>query len=263
MPTSADLLEVRELTVRYGGVEAVTCASLSVRAGEMVAVLGANGAGKTTTLRAISGLVPSAAGEILLDGHRINGRRPDQVTRAGIVHVPEGRHVVEPLTVQENLLLAGHAAHRRPKAQLSEGLAEVYALFPRLQERRSQASGLLSGGEQQMLAIGRGLMANPAVLLLDEPSMGLAPIMISEIYDVLRQRRGTLADTAILLAEQSTRTPLEIADRACILSRGQVTFFGPASSVTDKMTRAAYLGTGTRGIQGTAQPRSSGNQRER
>ena len=244
MPTSADLLEIREVTVRYGGVEALTSASLSVRGGEVVALLGANGAGKSTLLCSISGLVPTAAGTVTLHGRKLTGLRPDLVTRAGVAHVPEGRRVVAPLTVEENLLLAGTAARRRARDQIAQGLDEVYALFPRLRERRSQPSGLLSGGEQQMLAIGRGLMASPQVLLLDEPSMGLAPIMIQEIYAALRARTGTLASTGILLAEQSTSIPLEIADRACILSRGRVVFFGPSAEVSHDMAFDAYLGGG-------------------
>lgn len=242
MPTSAGLLEVRDLTVRYGGVEAVTAASLAVNSGEVVALLGANGAGKSTLLNCIGGLVRAAAGSVTLQGRELTRLRPDVITRGGVAHVPEGRRVVAPLTVEENLLLAGTAAHRRTRVQVGEGLEEVYDLFPRLRERRTQASGLLSGGEQQMLAIGRGLMASPVVLLLDEPSMGLAPIMIQEIYTALRARSGTLASTAILLAEQSTSIPLEIADRACMLARGRVTFFGPAAGVSQDMTFDAYLG---------------------
>ena len=244
MPTSAGLLEVHGLTVRYGGVEAVTEATLDVTAGEVVALLGANGAGKSTLLSCISGMVRAAEGSVTLDGRKLTGMRSDQVTRLGVAHVPEGRRVVAPLSVEENLLLTGAAAHRRSRAEVVEGVEEVYELFPKLRERRTQASGLLSGGEQQMLAIGRGLMARPVVLLLDEPSMGLAPIMIQEIYAALRRRTGTLSATAILLAEQSTSLPLEIADRACMLSRGRITFFGPPSEITEEMTFDAYLGGG-------------------
>ena len=238
-------MHVHELTVRYGGIEAVTQATFTVRAGEVVALLGANGAGKTSLLRTISGLVPAASGTISLRDRRLDGLRPDVITRAGVAHVPEGRRVVAPLDVEENLELAGRAARRRNSTEVAGAVEEVYALFPRLRERRRQASGLLSGGEQQMLAIGRGLMARPDVLILDEPSMGLAPIVIQEIYESLHQRAGVLSETAILLAEQTTSIALSLADRACVLSRGRVVFFGQASEVSEDITVDAYLGSGT------------------
>lgn len=243
MPTSGDLLQVRDVTVRYGGVEALSEVSLSVRPGEVVALLGANGAGKTSLLRSISGLVPIHSGAVVFQGAEIHGRRADIVTRRGVAHVPEGRRVVAPLTVEENLLLAGRAARRSTRKQLTESLEDIYLLFPRLRERRLQPSGLMSGGEQQMLAIGRGFMARPDLLVLDEPSMGLAPIVIQEIYRALSRRGGAMAATAILLAEQSTAIALSLAERACVLSRGRVVFFGPAADVDADMTVDAYLGS--------------------
>jgi branched-chain amino acid transport system ATP-binding protein len=244
MPTSDAGLVVDSLVARYGQVVALTGVSLAVRPGEIVAVLGPNGAGKSTLLRSISGLVRPAAGRILLEGQDITGKRPHAITRAGVAHVPEGRRVVAPLSVDDNLLLAAGAAGRRARDDVGPALDEVYDLFPRLAERRRQTSGLLSGGEQQMLAIGRGLVANPSVLLLDEPSMGLAPIAIEEIYELLAHRTGPLSKVAILLAEQTAAVALDVADRAVVLSLGAVSIEGATAELrNDPRLMAAYFGT--------------------
>lgn len=237
----AQALVVDDVTITYGHVEAVTGVSLQVASGETLALLGPNGAGKTTLLRSISGQVPVHSGSISLGPGAITGLRPDKITRLGVAHVPEGRQVLAPLTVEENLMLAALASRRCPKRELAGALDEVYALFPRLGDRRGQQSGLMSGGEQQMLAIGRALISRPEVLLFDEPSMGLAPIMVDVIYEFLANSKDSFASTALLLAEQS-RIALEVSDRACILSKGRVVFTGPASDVSHDLTVGAYLG---------------------
>lgn len=241
MRTSDALLDVRDVTVRYGQVEAVSSLSLQVAAGEVVSLLGANGAGKSSLFRALSGLVGLASGTVMLDGRELPLRRAHAVTRAGLVHVPEGRRVIAALNVEENLLVAASGSRRGGK-DVDGALEEVFALFPKLRDRRAQPSGLMSGGEQQMLAIARGLMARPRVLLLDEPSMGLAPIVITEIFETLRNRAGTIADVAILLSEQSSSLALEISDYAYVLSRGNLVFEGSAREVTSDVTMSAYLG---------------------
>jgi branched-chain amino acid transport system ATP-binding protein len=244
MPTSASALTIDSLSVRYGPITAVSEVTLEVHAGEIVALLGANGAGKSSLLRAVSGLVRPASGTVRLGDVELNRRKPHQITRAGVIHVPEGRRVISPLSVEENLKVAALASGRRLAAEVPSGLDEVYALFPRLMERRLQTSGLLSGGEQQMLAIGRALMAKPAILLLDEPSMGLAPIVIDEIYGLLKLRSGASAEAGILLAEQSAATALTVADRALLFARGSVTFEGtPAALLADKALVSSYFGS--------------------
>jgi branched-chain amino acid transport system ATP-binding protein len=242
MRTSDALLDVRDVTVRYGHVEAVNKLSLQVATGEVVSLLGANGAGKSSLFRALSGLVGLASGSVLLEGRELPLTRAHAVTRAGLVHVPEGRRVIASLSVEENLMVAASGSRRRRGKDVASALDEVYALFPKLYERRAQPSGLMSGGEQQMLAIARGLMARPLVLLLDEPSMGLAPIVITEIFESLRHRAGTIADVAILLSEQSSSLALEISDYAYVLSRGNLVFEGSARDVTADVTMSAYLG---------------------
>jgi branched-chain amino acid transport system ATP-binding protein len=243
MPTSAGALVVENLHVRYGPINALSDVSLEVEPGSVVAVLGANGAGKSTLLRALSGLVTAASGSIRLQGEPVQGRKPFEITQRGMAHVPEGRRVVAPLSVEDNLVLAAKAAHRRDQASVTAALDEVYSLFPRLRERRQQTSGLLSGGEQQMLAIGRGLMARPVILMLDEPSMGLAPIVIEEIYELLRNRRGTLSEVGILLAEQSIAMALSVAERTYVLSQGHVIFEGTPEEVgNNRSVLDAYFG---------------------
>jgi branched-chain amino acid transport system ATP-binding protein len=251
MRTSDALLDVRGATVRYGHVEAVNDLSLQVSPGEVVSLLGANGAGKSSLFRALSGLVGLASGSVLLDGRELPLGRAHAVTRAGLVHVPEGRRVIAALDVEENLLVAASGSRRRSGEDVAQALEEVYALFPKLLERRHQPSGLMSGGEQQMLAIARGLMARPRVLLLDEPSMGLAPIVISEIFETLKNRAGTIADVAILLAEQSSSLALQISDYAYVMSRGNLVFEGSASEVTADVTMSAYLGAQAGATQAT------------
>jgi branched-chain amino acid transport system ATP-binding protein len=244
--TSDAGLVVESVVTRYGPVTAVDGVTLEVRPGEIVAVLGPNGAGKSTLLRTISGLVRPVSGAIWVDRCELTGKPPHITTRAGVAHVPEGRRVVAPLSVEDNLRLAANAAHRSSKKDVSSALADVYQLFPRLGERKKQASGLLSGGEQQMLAIGRAVVARPSVLLLDEPSMGLAPIVIEEIFELLRNRIGPLAEVAILLAEQSAAVALDVADRAAVLTLGRVAMQGSADELRrDARLLAAYLGSGS------------------
>jgi len=238
-PTPA--LVIEGLSVAYGHVRAVTGFSLSVNSGEVVALLGPNGAGKTTTLRAVSGLLAAQQGRVMLCGQSLSSRRPDQIARAGLLQVPEGRQVVAPLTVLENLQLAGLASRRCPPAELKEGIDRIFSLFPNIARRRDVASGLLSGGEQQMLAIGRALIARPVALLLDEPSMGLSPLLTEAIYLFLARRAEVFGSVAVILAEQS-RIALTVADRVCVLSKGQVVFTGLASEVTQDLMIHAYLG---------------------
>lgn len=241
MHTSEALLTLDAVTVRYKAVEAVTDVSLTVEPGEIVAVLGANGAGKSTLLRSISGLIRPAGGTIHLDGRRIDRMRSHRIAHLGIAHVPEGRRVIAPLTVQQNLELAARASTRCSARDVQAQLDEVFTTFPRLLERCDQPSGLMSGGEQQMLAIGRAIMARPDVLLLDEPSMGLAPIVIGEIYELLRERRGTLSSSGILLAEQSAALAVSVADRCHVLSRGRTRFEGRADALDEDLMVSAYL----------------------
>jgi len=210
---------------------------LSIRAGELVALVGANGAGKSTLLRALSGVQP-ASGRIAFDGQDIAGWQPERRVALGIVQVPEGRQVFGPLSVDDNLRLG---AYRRGRAQSAQSLERVYALFPALAERRRHAAGTLSGGQQQMLAIGRALMAKPRLLLLDEPSMGLAPRLVAEIFACVRALRA--ADTALLLVEQNARAALAIADRGYVLETGRIVLAGTgAQLLADEAIRAAYLG---------------------
>ncbi|MCW2756976.1 MAG: amino acid transporter ATPase [Nocardioidaceae bacterium] len=236
-------LEVEDVTVQYGGIRALTGVSLNVAAGEVVALLGANGAGKSSLLRAITGQERKATGAVRLAGTEITRFTPHAVAHAGIAHVPEGRAILMPMSVEENLLVAIHAPRRNTPREAAEALEESYALFPRLKERRRQVSGLLSGGEQQMLAIARGLAMNPLVLLLDEPSMGLAPVVIDEVYAVLKNRQGRLRDVGILLAEQSANLALAVSARAYVLSRGECVFSGPVDQLDADVTVQAYLGS--------------------
>jgi branched-chain amino acid transport system ATP-binding protein len=232
------MLEVEHLEVRYGGVRALRLVGLTVSAGEIVALLGANGAGKTTTLRAISGLVSPSAGRITFDGQRIDRLPPEEVVRRGIAHVPEGRQVFPELSVEENLLIGAYARRSGIKSQL----AALYARFPILKERRAQPGGNLSGGEQQMLAIARALMGAPRLVLLDEPSMGLAPRTVQQVFDLLRSL-NTQDGTALLLVEQNARMALGLASRAYLLETGSVVLSGSAEEVrTSPALASSYLG---------------------
>ncbi|NLG67949.1 MAG: ABC transporter ATP-binding protein [Firmicutes bacterium] len=233
------MLEVHDLTVRYGNIEALRDVSLRVDEGDVVALIGANGAGKTTTLRAISGLVRPYRGSIRYRGQELTRLSAERVTAMGIAHVPEGRAIFANLSVQENLLLATYA--RRDRSRVQEDLDLVYSLLPRLAERRRQNAGTLSGGEQQMLAIGRALMSRAQVMLLDEPSMGLAPVLVVEIFRLLQEinRQGT----TLLLVEQNARMALQIARRAYVLEAGRIVLAGAAREVaSDPAVRDAYLG---------------------
>jgi branched-chain amino acid transport system ATP-binding protein len=232
------MLEVKTLASHYGRIPALKGIDLAVRAGELVALVGANGAGKTTLLRAISGLHPPSAGQVVFAGTDITRQAPHRRVRLGIVLVPEGRQVFAPLSVLDNLLLG---AHTRPRAERDETLERVYRMFPALAERRHHAAGSLSGGQQQMLAIGRGLMSRPVLLLLDEPSMGLAPFLVDEVFaTVAALKRG---GTTIFLVDQNARAALAIADRAYVLETGRITLSGTgAELLASPDVQSAYLG---------------------
>ncbi|HYR72130.1 MAG TPA: ABC transporter ATP-binding protein [Candidatus Acidoferrum sp.] len=237
------MLEVSGLSARYGPVHALRDVSLEVRAGELVALIGANGAGKSTLLRAIAGLVAPAAGRVALDGRDVTGQAPEAMIRAGVALVPERRRVFAPLTVLDNLELGGYALPRGHdfRSRLEAGVEEAYRLFPVLRRRRDQLAGTLSGGEQQMLAIGRALMTRPRLLLCDEPSLGLAPLVVAEIMRLLSTLRE--AGTTILLVEQNARMALRSADRAYVLEVGSVVLSGAATDLLqDDQLKAAYLG---------------------
>ena len=231
------------LSARYGAVAALRAVSVEVRAGELVALIGANGAGKSTLLRAIAGLVAPTAGRVALDGRDVTGQAPEAMIRAGVALVPERRRVFAPLTVLDNLELGGYALPRGRdfRSRLEAGVEEAYRLFPVLRRRRDQLAGTLSGGEQQMLAIGRALMTRPRLLLCDEPSLGLAPLVVAEIMRLLSSLRE--AGTTILLVEQNARMALRSADRAYVLEVGSVVLSGAATDLLeDDQLKAAYLG---------------------
>ena len=239
--TEKTLLEVRDVKVRYGKIEALHGVSLSVRQGELVTLLGSNGAGKTTLMRAISGLLPLESGSVWFDGRDISRLKAHRRVIDGLVQAPEGRGVFPGMTVVENLEMGCYGRKFESKAAHDERLDWVFATFPRLAERRKQVGGTLSGGEQQMLAIGRALMARPRVLLLDEPSMGLAPMMISQIFSIIAEINA--AGTTVLLVEQNAAQALSRSDRAYILETGTITREGPARALlADDSVRAAYLG---------------------
>jgi branched-chain amino acid transport system ATP-binding protein len=232
------VLDVENLRVLFGRVEAVRSISVSATPGRVTIVLGANGAGKTTTLRAIAGLVDPTAGTVTLDGANISGMAAHKVVRKGIVLVPEGRRVFAELTVEENLRMGGYTSNR---TQRGETMERVYEQFPILRERRSGAAGLLSGGEQQMLAFGRALMSQPRIMLLDEPSMGLAPTMVENVLHGVR----AIADSGIgvLMVEQNAEVGLEVADDVVVVARGEVVFSGPASEARSNASVVrAFLG---------------------
>ncbi|WP_028045852.1 ABC transporter ATP-binding protein [Cellulomonas sp. URHE0023] len=235
------LLELKDLTVAYGRIEAVRGISLTVEEGELVTLIGANGAGKTTTMRAVSGIRPLSTGSIWFDGQDITKMKAHMRVLAGIVQAPEGRGVFPGMTVMENLEMGAYARTFDTKAEHDSTLARVFELFPRLEERRTQVGGTLSGGEQQMLAIGRALMARPRLLLLDEPSMGLAPLVIQQIFRIITEINAT--GTTILLVEQNAQQALSRSDRAYILESGEViTSGGGKELLADPAVKQAYLG---------------------
>ena len=236
-------LEINDLHVFYGKIEAIKGISVVVNQGEIVTLIGANGAGKTTTLKTISGLRPVSSGSIVFDGQDLSGISAHERVELGISQVPEGRGIFPGMTVLENLEIGKYFRKER-KNEIDEDLEKVYHLFPRLKERTSQSGGTLSGGEQQMLAIGRALMSRPKVLLLDEPSMGLAPMMIQNIFNIITEINKTLG-TTILLVEQNAAQALQRADRAYVLETGKVVKEAKASDLlNDPAVREAYLGTG-------------------
>ena len=232
------LLEVIGLKVAYGGIQAVKGASFEVRRGELVSLIGANGAGKTTTLKAITGTQPAADGDIRFMGRSIKGQGAWELVKQGLVMVPEGRGTFSRMTITENLLMG---AYVRDDGEVQADIDKVFAIFPRLKERADQLAGTMSGGEQQMLAMGRALMARPKVLLLDEPSMGLSPIMVDTIFEVVADIHGR--GTTILLVEQNASRALGLADRGYVMESGLVTMSGDAKALlNDPKVRAAYLG---------------------
>ena len=238
------MLVVRDLCAGYGLSEVLAGVSLEVKAGSVVALVGANGAGKTTTMRAISGLLAPTRGEVLLDGAPVQGLGAARIARLGLAHAPEGRKVFAPLSAEDNLLLGAYRVLPRFfgfRRRAAADLDRVFALFPRLAERRRQLAGTLSGGEQQMLAIGRALMARPKVMLLDEPSMGLAPVIVQEVFETIRRLKAD--GTTMLLVEQFARKALEVADHAYVMERGRIAVSGtPAELHRDERVVAAYLG---------------------
>jgi branched-chain amino acid transport system ATP-binding protein len=232
------MLEIRDLVAGYRATQVLRGVSLDVAAGEIVAVLGANGVGKTTLNRAISGLIPITSGRIAFEGASIEGMAPDGIVERGLIHVPEGRKIFPNMSVRENLELG---SYRRAKVRRGENLGRVFALFPRLQERSRQLAGTLSGGEQQMLAIGRGLMAEPRLIILDEPSLGLSPRLVEDLFTLI----GRIAEDglAVMLVEQNVVQSLDVAQRAYVLENGLVSMSGEAAQLAENPDlQKAYLG---------------------
>ena len=231
------MLEVKDLCVNYGAVQALNGISLTVNDGEIVSLIGANGAGKTTTLRTITGLEKAASGSIVFDGHDLIKTTPSKIITLKLAHVPEGRHIFPQMTVAENLEMGAYA----DKTAMAKTMADVYTRFPRLSERRRQLAGTLSGGEQQMLAVGRALMAKPKMILMDEPSMGLSPLLVQEIFDIIQEVNK--AGITVLLVEQNAKMALSISDRAYVLETGTIRISGDAASLLDDpRVKKAYLG---------------------
>jgi branched-chain amino acid transport system ATP-binding protein len=237
------LLELRNVESFYGNVQALKGISLHVEKGEIVTLLGANGAGKTTTLRSISGLIRPAAGEILLDGKAVSRTTPEGIVRAGIAHIPEGRRIFPGLTVKENIMIGTSGRGRLPRSQMEQEVADMYDIFPDLRRLSSALGWSLSGGQQQMLAVARGLMSKPRLLLLDEPSLGLAPIIVQQLFATIRQIRER--GMTVLLVEQNANMALSVADRGYVMVTGTLTVEGtPAQLLNNDEVRAAYLGGG-------------------
>lgn len=233
------MLTVTNLNVSYGAIKALRGISFDVKQGEIVTLIGSNGAGKTTTLHSISNIIKKESGSVIFNGEDISSLAPDMIVRQGLIQVPEGRRIFANLTVKENLEMG--AFTRKNSAEIKQDMVKVFDLFPRLKERIKQIAGTLSGGEQQMLAMGRALMSKPQLLLLDEPSMGLAPILVDEIFAIIQEINR--AGTTILLVEQNAFKALSIANRACILETGLVTKAGNAEDlIRDDSVKAAYLG---------------------
>ena len=231
------MLEVKDLHVNYGAVHALNGISLTVNDGEIVSLIGANGAGKTTTLRNITGLEKAASGSVIFDGHDLLKTPPSKIISLKLAHVPEGRHIFPQMTVAENLEMGAFA----DRAGMAQTMEDVYARFPRLSERRRQLAGTLSGGEQQMLAVGRALMGKPRMILMDEPSMGLSPLLVKEIFDIIREvnKQGI----TVLLVEQNAKMALSISDRAYVLETGSISIEGDAAELlNDPRVKKAYLG---------------------
>ena len=233
------MLEVKNLEVYYGVIQAIKGISFEVNEGEVIALIGANGAGKTTTLHTVTGLLRAKSGHIIYDGQDITKVPPHKIVTMGMAHVPEGRRVFADMSVYENLLMGAYT--RKDKNEIEESLANVYKRFPRLEERKNQMAGTLSGGEQQMLAMGRALMSKPKIILMDEPSMGLSPIFVNEIFDIIKE--VSESGTTVLLVEQNAKKALSIADRAYVLETGRITLEGKASDLLhDESVQKAYLG---------------------
>ena len=233
------MLEVKNLSVSYGAIEAVKDISFTVNAGEIVSLIGANGAGKTTTLHTITGLVPAKSGSVMYNGVDLLKTHNPKIVTLGMAHIPEGRHVFTRMSVEENLEMGAFSL--KDQSDLKKDLDMVYGLFPRLKERRNQKAGTLSGGEQQMLAMGRALMSHPKTILMDEPSMGLSPKLVKEIFSIIRKLHEQ--GITILLVEQNAKMALSIADRAYVLETGRITMEGDAKELlNNEQVRKAYLG---------------------
>ena len=233
------MLEIKDLHVFYGAIHALKGVSLTVGDGELVSLIGANGAGKTTTLHTISGLLTAASGSITLDGTDLQKAPPDRIITLGLAHVPEGRHVFARMSVEENLRMGAYIL--RDQKKIETNLERVYAHFPRLKERRRQLAGTLSGGEQQMLATGRALMTDPRMVLMDEPSMGLSPLLVKEIFAIIEELHKS--GITILLVEQNAKMALAVSDRAYVMETGVISMEGPAAQLAaDDRVRRAYLG---------------------
>ena len=233
------MLSIKDLQVYYGAINAIKGISFDVEQGEIIALIGANGAGKTTILHTITGLVRAKHGSIMFGGKDLTKTPAHRIVSMGMAHVPEGRRVFAQLSVYENLMLGAYT--RRDKAEISESLENVFKRFPRLQERRTQAAGTLSGGEQQMLAMGRALMSKPSIILMDEPSMGLSPLYVSEIFDIIQEINKS--GTTVLLVEQNAKKALSIANRAYVLETGKIVLSGDAKELMNNdQVKKAYLG---------------------
>lgn len=233
------MLEVKDLEVYYGVIQAIKGISFKVEQGEVIALIGANGAGKTTTLHTVTGLLSPKKGQVLFEGKEITKVPAHKIVSMGMAHVPEGRRVFSELSVYENLKMGAYT--RKDKNEIEESLKNIYKRFPRLEERKNQMAGTLSGGEQQMLAMGRALMSKPKIILMDEPSMGLSPIMVNEIFDIIRS--VSQSGTTVLLVEQNAKKALSIADRAYVLETGKIALEGNAKDLLeDDSIKKAYLG---------------------